>query len=65
MARRTKQTVWHKKTQKFISPTLLKPHHSEPSSEPAKILTSNQVDRRKVFAKRLVAKIRSELREKS
>ncbi len=63
MARRGKQILWHKKQQKFISPTLLKPHHaaaSEPDPSPAGTTAS---EKKKAFVQDLVKKIRAAVRE--
>lgn len=61
MARRTKQIVWHKRQQKFISSTLLKPHAAE-SPSPQDHAGSPSLSRREAFAQDLMAKIRKAVR---
>jgi hypothetical protein len=62
MAKRSKQIVWHKKQQKFISPSVLKPHGSlkDPHEKP---MSAAALDRKKVFLQNLTLKIRSAVRE--
>jgi len=66
MTKKKKQTVWNKKTGKFIPASLLKPHHHVKSAEDN---DSERKDRKtqrmKDFAKGFSAQIKKAVRDES
>jgi len=65
MAKKKKKVVWHKKREKFLSSSVLRPHGSDDKSAKQNSPQDKKKERMKVFAKDLSSQIKKAVRNKS
>jgi len=63
MAKKKKKVVWHKKSGKMLSSSVLNPHGSIPKTAEDFVLHDHIDDRRKVFAQKLLAQIKKAVKQ--